>query len=881
MLQCGLVLLILCVFTKGDRPKITEISEKVVKSVGQNAIVSCVFESTAPNFNVSWLKDNVPIIFDNRVFEKSNGKTMRVLFLNSLVPSDKGRYTCRGKNDDGITDGNVIVELIEVKPKIQHIDKVYLKQNEGINLTCSSVAVPEATHKWMRKGGIFGSNVVDHKNGVLEIKKLDSNLETYTCTATNAFGEDSIQVDVQQVTGIVWVEEPKDSNVTAGTAFTFTVSLASVTAPKKIDWYKNHMLIPSQKYSTTRIGSKHISELHFEDVKVDDTAVYRAIVDLGTVSSLIKTARLTVFSKPDISIEEGTEIFVTAGNDVTFTCIVHAYPQAMLQWEKNGTVILRADKSNTVVDGFRTTFPLKLGGVEKTGFYTCAGENDQGNSKKLVKMNVSPSTGGGTENNRDNIIAVVVVSIIVIIIIMVAAFVYIKYRHRICISEYTQASGKFYTDVVDEEQNISTLEDIENNKYAIKKNINISLRKGDRSNSISQHNKINDSIKGKSLRQTLKGLSIKRPSNAFENHYARLGTVVCQGRAIDFKHIVFDECLGTGEYGLVNGGRIIDDDNATVFKEVSIKMLKDNWEPEHMRDMLAELRMMRRITKHRNVISLIGWCKTDDNVYVIEEYVPFGSLLTFLRAQRCLNQSREALDQLAVEDRVDSNTLLSFATQIAAGMNHLAQLQVVHRDLACRNVYLGYEKTCKISEYGLIRDIYAENVYRKTTGGQLPVRWMAKESIFEGVYSHESDVWSFGVLLWELVNLGKIPYPGIVRTEHLLNELESGYHMENPGHISTDLFLIMCQCWNHEPSRRPTFEKLERNLNELLNDTEEEHIDLSKLLKSEYDEDMTVNDEILTSPTVDFHRPNPFNRLKDVTEENEDENEDVSNSVNA
>ncbi|KAF0300066.1 Proto-oncogene tyrosine-protein kinase receptor Ret [Amphibalanus amphitrite] len=112
--------------------------------------------------------------------------------------------------------------------------------------------------------------------------------------------------------------------------------------------------------------------------------------------------------------------------------------------------------------------------------------------------------------------------------------------------------------------------------------------------------------------------------------------------------------------------------------------------------------------------------------------------------------------------------------------------QLVHRDLAARNVLLAEGKVCKISDFGLTRDIYEGSLYQKTSKGRVPVKWMAIESLEDHVYTSKSDVWSFGVLLWELITLGSNPYPGVT-PERLCHLLKSGYRMDRPANCTQDM----------------------------------------------------------------------------------------------
>ncbi|XP_027196302.2 tyrosine kinase receptor Cad96Ca-like [Dermatophagoides pteronyssinus] len=303
------------------------------------------------------------------------------------------------------------------------------------------------------------------------------------------------------------------------------------------------------------------------------------------------------------------------------------------------------------------------------------------------------------------------------------------------------------------------------------------------------------------------GLNISRISNQWEfpRHHLR------------FMHILGQGCFGqVWKCETFNGNQPA----ATQTQIVAVKTLKENVGDKEKRDLLDELEVMKILDPHPNVVTLIGCCTERDPVYLIMEYVPYGKL------QKYLADSREdiAYGSKQPHEKLESHDLISFAYQIAKGMEYLSSKGIIHRDLAARNILVGHNKICKIADFGLAK--YNQEIYERKSEGRLPIRWMAIESLKDFIFTTKSDVWSFGILMWEIVTLGCTPYPGWTASE-VIKKVSEGYRLEKPEHCKREMYNIMYYCWDRNPHHRPSFSELVCLLDNLFG-SDDEYIELDR-----------------------------------------------------
>lgn len=266
--------------------------------------------------------------------------------------------------------------------------------------------------------------------------------------------------------------------------------------------------------------------------------------------------------------------------------------------------------------------------------------------------------------------------------------------------------------------------------------------------------------------------------------------------------------LGNGSFGMVYEGEAEDLCPEMPHCRVAVKTVSENASIRDRVEFLQEASVMKEFSSN-HVVKLLGVVSEGQPTLVIMELMERGDLKNFLRSRR---PGEGSLPAPTLQE------LLQMAGEIADGMAYLANRKYVHRDLAARNCMVNADFTVKIGDFGMTRDIYETDYYRKGGKGLLPVRWMAPESLKDGVFTSNSDVWSFGVVLWEMATLACQPYAG-KSNEEVLKYVVDGGLMERPEECPEKLYEMMTLCWQFNPKHRPTFvyliSLLERDLSDI------------------------------------------------------------------
>ncbi|XP_054025051.1 tyrosine-protein kinase Fes/Fps isoform X3 [Dryobates pubescens] len=259
---------------------------------------------------------------------------------------------------------------------------------------------------------------------------------------------------------------------------------------------------------------------------------------------------------------------------------------------------------------------------------------------------------------------------------------------------------------------------------------------------------------------------------------------------LNHEDVLLGERIGRGNFGEVFSGRLRADNTP-----VAVKSCRETLPPELKAKFLQEARILKQYN-HPNIVRLIGVCTQKQPIYIVMELVQGGDFLSFLRSEGTHLRIKE---------------LIKMTENAAAGMEYLESKHCIHRDLAARNCLVTEKNILKISDFGMSRE-EEDGIYASTGGmKQIPVKWTAPEALNYGRYSSESDVWSFGILLWEAFSLGAVPYSNL-SNQQTREAVEQGVRLDPPEQCPEEVYRLMQRCWEYDPRKRPSFSTIHQDL---------------------------------------------------------------------
>ncbi|XP_028412699.1 fibroblast growth factor receptor 1-like isoform X2 [Dendronephthya gigantea] len=589
-----------------------------------------------------------------------------------------------------------------------------------------------------------------------------------------------------------------DVNVATKTINTTKVQL-TIIIPNVQDIHENKYVCHVIR---SKIGPSQI-ELKVEDLPLSSTTTTSPNFRSPQISSpddfRIAFSNWKLNGKITTLLGDGNTTIVLENSKVTLTCSVAHLVR--LAWFKDNVHQLVPFKGNNV--SFTKTFSK-----EDEGKYECVGRTHETEITKTITIYVrsrsletptkihygSPVTRGTSSHLNIKQSIIVVTSSVGLVPVVVAAILLYRRRRR-CME--TKRNVKTSVQNTDMEPIISP----ESNHFNTSGESTVFYKRD------SLDDGITTITFGDGLLLPESTVRFSRVQQRSDNLILRNG----ESYEIDPGLLQDMVLIGEGAFGIVAKATLLKEKNGRERKTVAVKMLKEIASPEDKQDLISELKIMRDLEPHKNVVGLIGYVTKPGQLCVVIEYVAGGDLLGFLRKTRGLVDTIYVVPNHIQQSHLSQCQLLEMACNVASGMAHLSRNHVIHRDLAARNVLVGANLACKITDFGMARDAKSSNYYRKKSRGRIPLKWTAIEALVDEKYTTESDIWSFGILLYEIVTMGGKPYPGL-GASGVIRRLKSGWRMPKPAHVDSKLYQIMLNCWSKDPGNRPSFSVLERTL---------------------------------------------------------------------
>ncbi|KAK3555790.1 hypothetical protein QTP86_028923 [Hemibagrus guttatus] len=757
---------------------------------------------------------------------QDNITKVNVLPLVNITLEDAGEYICMVKNSAGWTSNSAWVEVLKEVSEEQSeetTEQLLLEPGDVLKLRCDTNR-PGAVHWFKGDIRVQHSARIQIRAGVMEITDAtyeDSGVYVYAMGSGDDDEDDGQEDSVTETEndqvyisrGPYWTHvqrmEKKLYAVPAGNTVKFRCPATGSPLPS-IRWLKNGREFRGEH----RIGGIKLRHQHWslvmESVVPSDRGNYTCVVE-NKYGSITHSYLLDVLERsphrPILQAGLPTNTTAVVGGDVQFRCKVYSDAQPHIQWLKH----IEMNGSRYGPDGIPYVKVVKTGSLnmsevevlyltnvtmEDAGEYTCLAGNSIGFSHQSAWLTVLSEEDVAKEMDlMETKYTDIIIYASGFLALVMAIVIVVLCRMQ------THPSREHFDALPVQKLSKFPLR----RQYSVESNSS-----GKSSASLMRVARLSSSC-SPMLAGVMEFELPYDPDWEFPRENLTLGKPLGEG--------CFGQVVRAEAYG-------INKDNPDQVATVAVKMLKDDATDKDLADLISEMELMKGMDKHKNIINLLGVCTQEGPLYVLVEYASKGSLREYLRARRPPGMDYTFDVTKVPEEQLTFKDLLSCAYQVARGMEYLASKRCIHRDLAARNVLVTEDNVMKIADFGLARGVHQIDYYKKTTNGRLPVKWMAPEALFDRVYTHQSDVWSFGVLMWEIFTLGGSPYPGIP-VEELFKLLKEGHRMDKPSNCTHELYMKMRECWHAVPTQRPTFKQLVEELDRVLLSISDEYLDLS------------------------------------------------------
>ncbi|KAK3612089.1 hypothetical protein CHS0354_031159 [Potamilus streckersoni] len=786
-----------------------------------------------------------------------NEPRMSTLVKKDMNFPDEGLYECavNASSENRKDSVNVIIVVpIFVSTTRETVDVI----EEGMaELRCKYCVKPDLDlQAYWKKNDKLLPNISRYKQSV--IKSYDwcgqlilsvntaypNDSGNYSCIAATLRDRASAwkQMTVRPRVPVIIVLEEQPRTVTIGSNLTITAYIPYYTDMKnKIKWFfkgRNEVIsdtIYIQKYKVEERRSDNdtgsVLELAILITSFEQNGTYEIFAEVENNRRVNESVVVIVRGKPMVDCGSPTIEALPESNTI-ISCAITGYPETnSLDWFHETYPLSTNDKYKIENSGFPAVHAMSQLKVLRIttndlGNYTCKARNSLGlgswtgvlkvashqivstspssntntGSLPRTSQKTSPLNDGNSSGRKEpppltgeaTNVATIIGAVCGIVAMIIAVVVLICYLKRKSISNSKKNNLNYEYNFG---QNTLRLEDLPG--Y-----INPSYEEENRKKPMKRTaTKLNTYI------------SLANDKMDFPRNRLQLGVDIGEGR--------FGKVIQARAQNITGNGK---------WELVAVKTYRPSSTDAEKEDLFQELEIMRKIPPHQNVVKLLGFCASKGPLLIILEHVSHGSLLSYLR--KCRPSSRTSIDSSASFLQPRSKDLCYFALHIAKGMTHIADIGIIHRDLATRNILLSKDFVCKICDFGLARDVEGVDVYERTSKGPLPVRWMAPEALDQQYYTRKSDVWSYGVLLWEIITLGATPYSGMSAIE-VVNKVLNGMFLQRPLHCREEMYDLMVQCWSMEGDRRPSFAQIVTHLESLL-DVDSDYFEFDDYEESVY-----------------------------------------------
>ncbi|XP_055376081.1 platelet-derived growth factor receptor alpha isoform X2 [Condylostylus longicornis] len=844
-----------------------------------------------PKPEIEWLKpDQTKITSSDKLkFEINTNEAKSVLNIKNAQLTDSGNYTARAYNDKG--SKSVQFQILIRSQPITYLEPVhYAMVNESIKIECLVDAFPEPIITWtfipckiepkwpncdarmLKK--LENAETFPHLRNLISYKStlnfIPDSPGKVMCSAKNKINETTKETEIRigDIPDPVFILNPgDDTKIAVGDQITLTCAALAYNYSDTINWFLDDRMVENSKdveVIKERTSYSYKTNINFKSIDHKNSATYecRAISIADDLEN--KFTVINVYDPVDPilsedSIKDGLVVLKKMGESAELKCdVTECIPIPTINWFKDNEPIIEDD--NIGLENGNTTLRIRFVRLrDSEGIYKCVISNRLRTVERSAEIKVSDVPVGIHVGWIAAIIVFILILIIFIIVLCIRVYKDAQIRKQlkeIGIENFEEGCvGQINESMTLDEQ--AELLPYDKNRYEFpKEKIHLGKQLGQGAFGV-VHKAVCDGILPDE-KETI--VAVKMVKKSADNEVIRalaseLKIMVHLGQHLNVvnllgavtKNIFKREMMVIVEYCrygniqnflLKNRKRFVNQINLeTDLIDPAItsndKRFSTDYEYNSRRISENDPRSGTRPGRPNSqgyirqselyYASEVDSAMTQQTVVDGEEILSNNSVQPIWRSNY---KSDSATDQL----EITTSHLVSWAFQVARGMDYLASRKVLHGDLAARNILLCEDNIVKICDFGLARSVIKNENYQKSEEARLPVKWLALESLGERVFSTRSDVWSFGIVLWEFFSLSKVPYPGIDANGGTLYEkLKDGYRMEKPAYANQELYEIMLECWRANPDSRPLFDELERRFGRMLEEEVTNHyIDLNE-----------------------------------------------------